>query len=277
METKDKLVLITGAASGIGRSLALRMAGDGAKLILVDLDEVGVERLALEIEMSGLERPLVSRLDVANAVEVDKVVGSFVARGLVPDVLINNAGIGYSGRLDATGIDTWTRLIGVNLMGPVHMTHSVLPHMFARGSGRIVNLSSGQAFFRLPGWGAYAAVKLALGAWSELLDAELWGSGVGVTTVYPFMVNTGFYKNIEGQTTLSRAAMRLLPWYSMTPEAVAGRIIDAIRSDRAVEMVSPLNYLGKAARAVAPISRGFSIASSRLLNSGLSRVGSHVR
>jgi short-subunit dehydrogenase len=122
--------------------------------------------------------------------------------------------------------------------------------MQRRRSGHIVNVSSGQAFFRLPTWGPYATIKLALGAFSEMLRFELRKHGIAVTTVYPFMVDTGFYRGIEGETWSQRMSMKLVPYYSMRPDSVARIIVRAIEQRRAVETVHPLNDLVKVVRSV---------------------------
>jgi hypothetical protein len=113
------------------------------------------------------------------------------------------------------------------------------------GKGHIVNVSSGQAFFRMPTWGAYAAIKLAMGVISEILHYELRRYNIKVTTVYPYMVNTGFYKDVETETLGGRLSMLLLPLYSQKPETVARIIFRAVVQGKRVEMVNPLNNVAK--------------------------------
>ena len=145
------------------------------------------------------------------------------------DVLINNAGIGHHGELADMSLERWDQLLAVNLNGSLNHVYAFLPHFIERRGGHIVNVSSGQAFYRLPTWGAYAAVKAALGVFSEVLHFELRKYGVRVTTVYPFMVNTAFYENVESETLGSRLSMKLLPLYSQRPEKVGRIIFKAVR------------------------------------------------
>ena len=164
------------------------------------------------------------------------------------DILINNAGIGYHGEMADTTIATWKKLINVNLLGPLYHIYAFLPAMIERRGGHIVNISSGQVFFRMPTWGAYASIKAALGVLSEILHFELRKYRICVTTVYPFMVNTGFYSNIQSETWGSKMAMRMLPYYSYSPERVAKIIFAAVRKKKRLEMSSILNDLAFYAR-----------------------------
>ncbi|MCZ7584648.1 MAG: hypothetical protein M5R36_15660 [Deltaproteobacteria bacterium] len=102
----------------------------------------------------------------------------------------------------------------------------------------------------MPTWGAYAAIKLAIGAVSEILHYEVRKHGVRVTTVYPFMVNTGFYDDVKADTFGQKWSMRLLPYYSMTPEKVGRMVFRAAERGKRVEMVHPFNYVGFYARFV---------------------------
>ena len=188
---KDKRVLITGGAAGIGLCLAREFAMAGSRLVITDINEVALEKAKAELLAMGAS-VLARRVDVADKQQVDDLAAEVAKELGGLDVLVNNAGVGHSGELVETSLDDWHRLVNVNFFGPLHHVYAFLPDMIRAGSGCIVNVSSGQAFFRMPTWGAYACVKLALGAFSEILGHELRKFGVGVTTVYPFMVDTGF-------------------------------------------------------------------------------------
>lgn len=235
-------ILITGAASGIGRALAESVAKEGAIIYLADINE---SELAL-FSKSLLDRGAKAQhfvYDVSNQEAVISVADSILKDGGL-DILVNNAGVGYSNDLIDTPVDVWKRLININLLGPIYHIYAFFDAMRRRKSGHIINVSSGQAFFKLPGWGAYASIKAALGVFSEILHYELKKYDIRVTTVYPFMVNTPFYKDIEGETFGAKLSMRLVPYYSMRPETVANIILKAIKKERKVEMVSPINRLG---------------------------------
>jgi short-subunit dehydrogenase len=250
---KDQTVLITGAAAGIGRATARELASRNAVLVLVDRNKAELEQTAAELRGQGA-RVYTWLLDITDGAAVSQVAAEVLEEPGPPDILINNAGIGHTGELASTTMADWTRLIDVNLLGSIRMVQAFLPSMLERRHGRIANVSSGQAFFRLPTWGAYAAVKAALGVYSEVLDHELRPSGVRVTTFYPFMADTNFYDDMSGGTTGSRLALRFRRWYSMSPEAVARSLIRAISNERHVEYVHPANDLARLVNMVPPVA-----------------------
>jgi len=241
-DLKGKKVLITGAGSGIGRCLAELMSKEGAILYLGDINEENLIKTCNDLKERGANLKYFV-YDVSKEDEVKSVANSILKEGNL-DILVNNAGIGYSNALIDTPVEVWRRLIDVNLLGPIYHIYAFLDKMKESGCGHIVNISSGQAFFKLPGWGAYASVKAALGVFSEILHYELKRYGIRVTTVYPFMVNTPFYKDIKGETFGARLSMKLVPYYSMKPESVAKIIVNAIKKGKKVEKVSIFNDIG---------------------------------
>ncbi len=260
---QGQLVLITGAAKGIGYFLAKELAAAGARLVLTDIDEISLLNTAKEIRETGAE-VTVHKVDVCDREAVRALASSIEATGGL-DILVNNAGLGYSGELANTSLETWDKLLQVNLIGPLNHIYAFLPSMKRRRSGHIVNVSSGQAFWRVPTWGAYGAIKLALGAFSELLHFELRRHRVKVTTVYPFMVDTGFYQDITPRSRAGRLSMRLVPYYSMRPEKVAHIIFKAIRSNARVERVTSLNSIGLLLRGMPPLANAVTLAAAHLL------------
>ena len=249
---KEKTVLITGAARGIGFCTAMEFAKAGAVLIVTDRDGPALEDAATKLRDAGAT--VHARVvDVRDQAAVDALAAWVLDTLGRLDVLVNNAGVGHNGELADTSLETWRRLVDVNFWGPLYHVYAFLPSMIRRRSGHIVNVSSGQAFFRLPTWGAYAAIKVALGAFSETLHFELRKHRVQVTTVYPFMVNTPFYKGVEGETAGGRLSMKLLPYYSMSPERVGRIVFDAVRRNETVEMVSVINQVGYYLHLVPPL------------------------
>ena len=235
-----KRVLITGAARGIGLGTAEHFARAGCRLVITDIDGDALDAAAEKLNRLG-SRVTTRVYDVSDQQAVDEMAGEL---GSI-DVLINNAGILHGGELADTSIDTWKRLLDVNFLGPLYHTHAFLPQMKSRQSGHIVNVSSGQIFFRLPTWGAYTAVKTALAAYSEILHFELRKYRIKVTTVYPFMADTPIFDKIATETRFARLSMKLAPYYSMRPETVGKLIFEAVQKDRRVERVSVLNDIGR--------------------------------
>jgi len=260
-----KTVLITGAANGIGRELAWQFGNAGYRLQLFDIDRGNLSKIVEELECSKIPVEMLCG-DVSDPDDVESMFWEYEEN--LPDVLINNAGIGHHGEMALMEIENWEKLINVNLMGPINFICQYLPDMIKRGSGHIVNVSSGQAFFRLPSWGAYAAVKTALGVISELFSFEASKYGIKFTTVYPFMVNTPFYQGVIGGTLLAKLSMRLLPYYADSPKKVARKIFEAVHEGKRVELVNPLNLIGVAMRSVPPIANAVTYLANKLLIKG---------
>ncbi|RME91507.1 MAG: SDR family NAD(P)-dependent oxidoreductase [Candidatus Hydrogenedentota bacterium] len=250
MSFQDKHIIITGAAGGIGSSLAKKLYNKGANLYLVDLN---LEKLNHLIDLENLDRNKVKpyALDITSKKAVMEWASSL---NIVPDVVINNAGLGYQAPLEETTLEDWEKLMNVNFWGPLYMTYAFYDKMKKRSTGMFVNVSSGQAFFRMPGWGAYSIIKLAIAAYSELLYFESKKYGIHVLTVYPYMVNTGFYKDVQKDTLGAKFAMWMLPYYSMSADSVADRIIHGMENKSRVEMIHPFNYVGQAMRSMPLVS-----------------------
>jgi NADP-dependent 3-hydroxy acid dehydrogenase YdfG len=241
---RDKIVLITGAAQGIGYYTASEFADAGSTLILTDINEEKLTEARISLEKNGVNVHAFN-VNVANKTEVENLAEEVDNLFGKLDILINNAGVGHHDDLEDTGFDTWKKLIDINLWGALYHIYAFLPLLKKSESGHIVNVSSGQAFFRMPTWGAYASIKLAMGAISEILHYELKRYGLKVTTVYPYMVNTGFYNKVESESIGGKLAMLLLPLYAQKPEKVAKIIFRAVSKGKRIEMVNPINVLGK--------------------------------
>lgn len=260
-------VLVTGAAAGLGCSLARAFAREGAAVVLTDRDVDGLERTRQDLAAAGF--PVTTyRVDVSDREAVLALAVDVLAREGFVDVLVNNAGIGYTGRLDSTSRETWERLVAVDLWGPMHHVEAFLPSMKERRTGQIVNVSSGQVFFRLPTWGAYAAVKAGLATWSETLHWELRPYGIAVTTVYPFLVRTRFYDDSRGETAGARWSLKVLPWFAQEPDTVARVTVRAVAARKRAEHVHPVNLLGRILQATPPAALVFNRVATGVLAGG---------
>jgi NAD(P)-dependent dehydrogenase (short-subunit alcohol dehydrogenase family) len=239
---EKKTVLITGGAGGIGLCTARAFAKAGYTILLSDLREDALLDAASQLRELTLDVHTY-QVNVAKKEEVLEMAAQILGQFGHLDVLINNAGVGHLGTIAGTEDEIWTRLLEVNFWGPIYHIQAFLPSMIARKEGHIANVSSGQAFFRLPSWGAYAAIKTAMGVMSEIMRYEQLKNGIKVTTIYPYMVNTGFYSDIQGETLGAKLAMKLVPLSSQSPETVAGKIFKAVKRGKGIEMVSPLNNM----------------------------------
>ena len=185
----NKVVLITGASSGIGRALALELARRGAALGLLARRADALGELASEIEQVG-GRALALPADVRDAEAVRAAADDVRARFGKIDVLVANAGRGATSHAASLDVGDVADVVNINLLGAVNSVAAVLPGMIERGRGRLVAVSSLAAYRGLPKSGAYCASKAALSAFFESLRVDLRGTGVGVTIIHPGFIKT---------------------------------------------------------------------------------------
>ncbi len=233
-ELNGKTVLITGAASGIGRQLAHAFAAEGSRVVAVDINEEGCRATAAEL--TGACSYALDVTDAAAAVELAKTV----EREVGPlDILVNCAGIVFLSEIADTSLEEWHRIIDINLMGPIHLISAFLPGMYERRSGHVVNISSGAGLFPLPTLGAYTTTKFALVGLGETLYMEARGHGVGVTTICPWGVFTPIVQNVQVfgyRQSKSDLIFRLVKPFLKTPEHIADRVVRAVKKERPVYM-----------------------------------------
>ncbi|MCC7540478.1 MAG: SDR family NAD(P)-dependent oxidoreductase [Deltaproteobacteria bacterium] len=190
MKLRNRVVVITGAAAGIGRASARRFAEAGATLHLVDRDAERLEAVALECGRLGAR----AAFHVADCRDLEanrRIAREVLDRDAVVDVLFLNAGIGCGGRVEDLSPDDWRDVLDVNLLGVVHGLDAFLPAMLAqRGGGHVILTASVLGLFAVPGVAAYAASKHALVGLGESLRAEVRHRGIEVTTLCPGLVAT---------------------------------------------------------------------------------------
>ncbi|MFE0463075.1 SDR family oxidoreductase [Kitasatospora sp. NPDC058965] len=252
------LVVITGAGSGIGRATALAFAEQRATVVVCDLDLEAARRTAELVTLLG-GAGHAYQVDVSDGPGMDAFAQTVAAAHGVPDVLVNNAGIGHSGTFLQTTEKEWQRVLDVNLWGVIHGCRAFGTMMAERGQGgHIVNLASAAAYLPSKVLAAYATSKAAVLMLSDCLRAELADAGVGVSAICPGIVNT----NITRTTTFSgldrdaQAAKqdRVSKMYArrgFPPEKVAAEIVRAVRTGK--PMV-PVTVEAKAARLLGRLS-----------------------
>jgi len=192
-----RVVVITGAGSGIGRALALECAHRGSRLALSDVDEAGLARTVAQARSAGAREVHSARLDVADR-EAFAAYATQVAEHFgVVHVVVNNAGVALAGELDDLTYADMEWIVGINFWGVVHGTKEFLPHLIASGEGHVVNVSSLFGLLSVPGQSAYNATKYAVRGLSEALREEMLLNGhpVGVTVVHPGGIRTAIARN----------------------------------------------------------------------------------
>lgn len=245
-------VLITGAASGIGRATALRFARDGARLYLCDVDEAKLAVLAAELA-SSVE--LCRRVDVADRDAMAGFAAAVHERVPALDVLVNNAGVAFAGRFLETSLDDFDWVMGVNLRGVVHGCHFFAPRMVGRGRGQIVNVSSVLGFWGAPQVSAYVASKFAVLGFSQSLRTELARHNVGVTAICPGMIATSIVDSGRfgaDATSKRELVVRLFQRRGASPALVADAIASAAAKNPAMRPVAVDSWLMYAMTRLAP-------------------------
>lgn len=226
------VAVVTGAGSGIGRATARSLAAHGMQLVAIDVDKAAADAVASDT--GGL--PLT--VDVADAGAMEAAATTVVEKLGPPDVLVNNAGVGMSGRFLDTSEEDWRWIIDINLGGVRNGCRAFGPAMVGRGRGHVVNVSSGLAFMPRATEPAYVTTKAAVLALTQCLRADWGPRGVGVSAVCPGVIHTGIASRTryrgERASAESMARVRRLFARGHPPELVADAIVDAIARDRPI-------------------------------------------
>lgn len=261
----DTLVSVTGAGSGIGRATALAFARAGAEIVISDVDAVGLDETARMVGGEGAEVHRY-RLDVADAAAVHAFADEVCTAHGVPDIVVNNAGVGHAGFFLDTPAEEFDRVLDINFGGVVNGCRAFAPRLVERGTGgHIVNVASMASYAPVNVMGAYCTSKAAVFMFSDCLRAELSAAGVGLTTICPGVIGT----NIVEATRFSLPAARRADVESVRgrarkgfavrrygPDKVAAAIVDAVVKNKAVRPVAPEAYLVYGiAHALPPVMR----------------------
>nr|WP_275463820.1 SDR family oxidoreductase [Streptomyces noursei] len=242
-----QLVLVTGAASGIGRATAFAFAEAGARIVAVDRDAEGAARTAEMARLIGAPAAWGEAVDVSDEAAMEKLADKVDTEYGTVDVLVNNAGIGLSGAFLDTTTEDWKKVLDVNLWGVIHGCRIFGRRMVDRGQGgHIVNTASAAAFQPSRILPAYSTSKAAVLMLSECLRAELAGQGIGVTAICPGLVNTGItgtarFAGVSAEEEKRRQAKaaRMYGMRNYPPEKVADAILRAVVRNQAVVPVTP--------------------------------------
>ncbi len=238
----DKVVVITGAGSGIGRALALNLAQRGSLLALSDVDDAGLAETVDLVKAAGAREVRSDHLDVADRAAFTAYAEAVAEQFGRVNVIINNAGVALAGNLDDLTYDDMEWIVGINFWGVVHGTKEFLPHLIASGDGHVVNLSSLFGLVSMPGQSAYNATKYAVRGMTEALREEMLIAGhpVGVTAVHPGGVKTAIARNARVSEHEDKEATAKLfdkKLARMTPERAAEIIVKGILTNKARVLV----------------------------------------
>jgi NAD(P)-dependent dehydrogenase (short-subunit alcohol dehydrogenase family) len=231
-DLRGKTAVITGAASGIGRGLALALAKEQCTMLLADINEAGLKQTCEMVRQQG-GRGEVFLCDVSKLDDVMRMADHcFHAWGKV-DLLINNAGVASVGFMGDIPIKDWEWIVSINFWGVVYGCHAFVPRMKKQGSGSIVNVASAAGILSSAEMAPYNATKAAVISISETLKSELAPYNIGVTVICPTFIKTNLMEKLrctdEFQRQCSTAGVDNARW---TPEMIAGLVIDAVKKNR---------------------------------------------
>ncbi len=253
-----RIVLVTGAASGIGLATAHRVAAEGGRLVLTDVATERLQAAVAAIRATGGSVLHHEALDVSDRDAVDSFAGRVHDLVGSVDVVMNIAGISTWGRIQDLEAEHWRRTVDIDLMGPIHVLSAFVPTMIAAGrGGHVVNVSSAAGLFGLPLHAPYSAAKFGLRGVSEVLRFDLERDGIGVTLVCPGAVRTPLVGTvdmvgIDRDDPRVRTAVAGFEKHAVEPEAVADQIVTAMRKGRYLVLTSPDIRIGHLAQRYLP-------------------------
>lgn len=228
---RNKIAVVTGAGSGIGKAVAGLLGRCGARVHCADIDGAAAAATA-----EGIGNAAAHTVDVADAGAVSGLAEAVYAADGRVDLLFNNAGIGYAGRVAETAPRDWRRLLDVNVMGVVHGLHAFLPRMQAQdGPSHVVNTASAAGLIAPPFLGAYAATKHAVVGLSQSLAIELKGTPVKVTILCPGVINTPIVARSGMSGEMSARQAHVIDYYERkgaSPDKVAADLLADVRRGR---------------------------------------------
>jgi short-subunit dehydrogenase len=231
---EDKIILITGASSGIGRQTAIEFANKGAKsIILVARSNSNLEEIKKNLNAGFDSNILTYPCDISRKSEVIKMGTEILKEFEHIDILVNNAGFGIYSKVQYQSIEEIEAITFTNYLGMVYCTKVFLDSMISKGSGHIVNVASVAASFGIPGLAAYCASKYAMLGFSESLYHELKGTGVDISVVSPISVKTNFFKNESFKDRFPNSNI-----FMLEPQTVSKSILNAVYSRR-LEIIVP--------------------------------------
>ncbi len=240
-----KRCLVTGAASGIGRATALRLAAQGAELYLTDRDRDGLELTVADARALSARVPEHRAFDIADFDEVAAFAADIHRAHPSMDVVLNIAGVSAWGTVDRLTHEQWSKMIAINLMGPIHVIETFVPPMVAaRNGGHLVNVSSAAGLVALPWHAAYSASKYGLRGLSEVLRFDLARHRIGVSVVVPGAVNTPLVQTVE-IAGVDREDPKVARWvnrfsgHAVSPEKAAEKILAGVAKNRYLIYTSP--------------------------------------
>ncbi len=248
----DRTAVVTGAASGIGRATAVRLARRGCRLALADLDADGLAETGRMVAAAGA-RHSEHVLDVADRAAMLALPDAVLAEHGAAHLLLNNAGVTVTKAFHEHTMDDFDWVVGVNLWGVVHGCHAFLPHLMRVDEAHIVNVSSIFGIIGVPSQTSYCATKYAVRGFTEALAEELHGTHVQVSCVHPGGVGTNIIENARTRDAEMKSQMAgFFRTRTISPDAAAAVIVRGIEADRRRILITREAYLLDAVKRLLP-------------------------
>jgi NAD(P)-dependent dehydrogenase (short-subunit alcohol dehydrogenase family) len=220
--------VITGAAGGLGRALALEIGGRRGRVLVADIDEEGARETVGLVEAIGGEA-FATRCDVSKSAEVEALADMADERMGGTDLIVNNAGVAVGGKVGDVPLADWDWIMGINLWGVIYGCHTFIPRFKKQGSGHILNVASAAGLISSPEMGPYNVTKAGVVALSETLATELKGDHISVTVLCPTFFKTRIFERARTHAVVEQKMVdRLMARASVQADGVAKVAIDAV-------------------------------------------------
>lgn len=226
MKLKDRVAVVTGSGSGIGRAIALAMAREGARIAVVDLNEVGAQETVKEIQKEGGQaHPY--KADITKKAQIDAMVADVVKRWGTVHILVNNAGWDKVEPFIRSTEETWDKVLAINLKGPIVCTRAVLDEMIKNGYGKIVSIASDAGRVGSTGEAVYSAAKGGIIAFTKTIAREMARHRINVNCVCPGPTDTPLFATVTAENPkLAESLKRVIPFGRLgQPEDIPPAVI----------------------------------------------------
>lgn len=265
----QRVAVVTGAGSGIGRATSLLLADHGCRLAIADVNQAGLDETARLLREKGASVS-VHQVDVSDRARVEAFAGEVVKEHGAVHILINNAGVSVNAKFQDHSLEDFEWLMGINFWGVVYGCKFFLPHMLRADEAHIVNISSVFGLVGVPQQSSYCASKFAVRGFSESLRADLKGTNVGITTVHPggIATNIAAASRVAGDERVKAAHARAVKMFRkmMPPSEAARQIVEGITEKRTRVLITRESHVLDLAKRLAPV------ASNRLIDWGFKRM-----
>lgn len=247
---RHKKALVTGAASGIGRAIALELAKEGADLYLLDVDDAGLAAVVTEAILLGVTAIGV-HCDLSQPAEISRVIGEMLQQYPALDILVNNAGVAYYGPTHSMTAAQWDWLLSINLLAPIQITRELLPALLNSPDAHLLNVCSISGLVAGGRFAAYHTSKFGLVGFTEAIRAEYGRRGLGVTALCPGPVLTNLYKSCASAKS-DKAVPEPPRWLCCSVDAVSRAAVRCIYRNKRMKLVGPAAHLLTWAKWLAP-------------------------